>query len=99
MISAGLMTDAGMRNIELAKESGTWTALEGVQSNEIPPDLKAALDTNPTARDFFELFPPSSKRGILEWILSAKKEETRQKRIEETVRLAEKNVRAHHYRQ
>jgi hypothetical protein len=47
----------------------------------------------------WEAFPPSSKRGILEWILNAKKIETRHKRIEETVRLAAENIRANHFRQ
>ncbi len=45
-----------------------------------------------------EAFPRSVKRGILEWLLNAKKPETRQKRIEETVTLAARNVRANQYR-
>ena len=44
-------------------------------------------------------FRPSSKRIILEWILNAKRPETRRRRIEETVRLAEQNIRADHPRQ
>ena len=46
-----------------------------------------------------QAFPPSSKRIILEWILNAKKPETRQKRIEETVTKAAQNLQANHYRQ
>jgi uncharacterized protein YdeI (YjbR/CyaY-like superfamily) len=99
MIEQGLMTGAGMESITLAKKTGTWTALEEVQKSVIPPDLKEAFDTRPMAEKNFSKFPPSSKRIILEWILNAKKTETRQKRIEETVQLAEKNIRANHYRQ
>jgi uncharacterized protein YdeI (YjbR/CyaY-like superfamily) len=45
------------------------------------------------------MFSNSSKRNILWWIASAKRPETRQKRIEETVRLAAENIKANHYRQ
>jgi uncharacterized protein YdeI (YjbR/CyaY-like superfamily) len=99
MIEQGLMTSSGMENITLAKKTGTWTALEEVQKSVIPPDLKEAFATRPMAEKNFAAFPQSSKRIILEWILNAKKSETRQKRIEETVQLAEKNIRANHYRQ
>ena len=99
MIRAGLMREEGVHMIELAKTSGTWTALEDVQKNVIPDDLQAALDASARAKEYFMAFPPSSKRIILEWIQNAKKPETRQKRIEETVRLAAGNIKANHYRQ
>ena len=53
---------------------------------------------NETARQYFETFPRSVKRSILEWIASAKKPETRAGRIEETVRLAVENKRANQWR-
>jgi uncharacterized protein YdeI (YjbR/CyaY-like superfamily) len=93
------MTDAGMELIMLAKKTGRWTALEEVQESIIPSDLKKAFADNNLAEKNFSKFPPSSKRIILEWILNAKKPETRQKRIEETVRLATDNIKANHYRQ
>jgi uncharacterized protein YdeI (YjbR/CyaY-like superfamily) len=99
MIEQGLMTSSGMESITLAKKTGTWTALEEVQKSVIPPDLKEAFATRPMAEKNFNEFPQSSKRIILEWIMNAKKSETRQKRIEETVHLAEKNIRANHFRQ
>lgn len=99
MIAAGLMTASGMTLIALAKDTGTWEALTGVQNSEIPADLQALLNRNKKALNNFLAFPPSSKRIILEWILNAKKPETRQKRIEETVRLAADNIKANHYRQ
>jgi uncharacterized protein YdeI (YjbR/CyaY-like superfamily) len=99
LIEQGLMTSAGMESITLAKKTGTWTALEEVQESVIPPDLKEAFATRPMAEKIFSEFPQSSKRIILEWILNAKKPETRRKRIEEAVQLAEKNIRANHYRQ
>jgi uncharacterized protein YdeI (YjbR/CyaY-like superfamily) len=99
MISEGLMTESGQAMIDLAKRSGTWTALIEVQDSVIPDDLQRLFDSHKLAFNYFQLFPDSSKRIILEWILNAKRPETRRKRIEETVRLAEKNIRANHYRQ
>jgi uncharacterized protein YdeI (YjbR/CyaY-like superfamily) len=57
------------------------------------------FDVNKTAFANFNAFAPSSKRIILEWIQKAKKLETRQKRIEETIRLATDNLKANHSRQ
>lgn len=99
MIKAGLMAPAGLAKVEAAKKDGSWNALDGVEALEIPPDLAKALSKNKTAKEYFEAFPRSVKRGILEWILNAKRPETRAKRIEETVTLAEKNVRANQWRQ
>jgi uncharacterized protein YdeI (YjbR/CyaY-like superfamily) len=45
----------------------------------------------------FQAFPPSSKQLILEWIIKAKKPETRAKRILKTVELAKNNIKANHY--
>ncbi|MDX1959843.1 MAG: YdeI/OmpD-associated family protein [Leptospiraceae bacterium] len=90
---------SGMEMIELAKKLGTWDALNDVENLVIPKDLEAELNKNKNAKQYFEEFPKSVKRGILEWILNAKKSETRQKRITETVSLAEKNIRANQYRQ
>lgn len=99
MMKQKKMKPAGMAMIDLAKERGTWTALEEVQRGVIPPDLQKAFNGNKTAFKNFNAFSPSSRRGILEWILNAKRPETRAKRIEETVSLAEKKIKANHYQQ
>jgi uncharacterized protein YdeI (YjbR/CyaY-like superfamily) len=99
LIAQGLMTDSGMTMINLAKEKGTWTALEKVEELIIPPDMKKLFDKNKVAYKNFQAFPPSTIRGILEWILNAKKPGTRQQRIEQTVTLAAKNIKANQYRQ
>ncbi len=99
LITQGLMARAGLEMIETAKQNGTWTALVDVQNSVIPDDLQQALNKNKKSLSNFTAFPPSSKRIILEWILNAKKPETRQKRIQETVTLAAKNIKANHYRQ
>jgi uncharacterized protein YdeI (YjbR/CyaY-like superfamily) len=48
---------------------------------ETPRDLAAALDSNPAARATFEGFPPSCRRDYVEWIVEAKRDETRAKRL------------------
>jgi uncharacterized protein YdeI (YjbR/CyaY-like superfamily) len=98
IIAAGLMRPAGLALIEAAQADGSWTALDAVEALAIPDDLAAALDARPPARTHFEAFPRSAKRGILEWILQAKRPETRARRVEETARLAERNERANQWR-
>lgn len=98
LIQAGLMTESGQAMIDLAKETGTWTALDDVENLITPPDLQQRLETNPTAKHYFDAFPRSVKRGILEWLLNAKQAETRAKRINEVVMLAERNERANQYK-
>jgi uncharacterized protein YdeI (YjbR/CyaY-like superfamily) len=97
LIARKKMTKPGMEMIDLAKESGTWDALTEVDRITIPDDLNKYLDQNPTAREHFNAFPPSSKKIILSWILNARTPETRSKRIKETVDLAFKNIRANQY--
>jgi uncharacterized protein YdeI (YjbR/CyaY-like superfamily) len=92
----GMMHATGLAMVELAKVTGTWTALDQVEELSIPADLQILFDQNSTAWENWQQFSRSSRRGILEWILTAKRPETRQKRITETVTLAQKNVKANH---
>jgi uncharacterized protein YdeI (YjbR/CyaY-like superfamily) len=98
MIATGLMTAAGLAKVEEAQADGTWTMLDAVENLEVPEDLAAEFSKYPNARANWEAFPRSAKRGILEWIVQAKRPETRAKRIAETARLAEDNVRANQWR-
>jgi uncharacterized protein YdeI (YjbR/CyaY-like superfamily) len=97
LIAAGLMMPAGMAKITAAQADGSWTALDAIERLEIPEDLGVALAANPTAEQYFSAFPRSAKRGILEWISTAKRPETRAKRIAETVSLAAENRRANQW--
>lgn len=97
MIAAKLMTPSGLEVIEQAKKSGTWTALDKIEKLVIPPELKRAFAEKPDARDNFNNFPKSVKRGILEWIISAKTPATIEKRVKETVDLAAQNIRANQW--
>ncbi|MBX9625924.1 MAG: YdeI/OmpD-associated family protein [Gemmataceae bacterium] len=98
LVAAGRMTPAGLAKVEAAKADGSWGKLDGVERLEVPPDLAAALAAVPPAADHFAAFPRSVRRGILEWVLQAKRPATRAKRVEETARLARDNVRANQWR-
>ena len=90
-----LMTESGQKLVDLAKKTGTWEALVDIENIVIPPDLQKLFDKNKKAFKNFQAFSPSSRRMILAWILNAKRPETRKNRIEETVRLAKENIKAH----
>ena len=98
LTKAGLMTPAGLAKVEAAKRDGSWNALDAIEALEIPPDLWQELSANPAAQLCFEAFPPSTTRAILAWIASAKRPETRARRVAKTVRLAAQNIRARLWR-
>lgn len=81
LIDQGLMQAAGYKSIEIAKENGSWTILDSVEALIVPDDLKEALIANKGAIDYFESLSNSTKKILLYWVFSAKRAETRQKRI------------------
>ncbi|MGF1515538.1 MAG: YdeI family protein [Elainellaceae cyanobacterium] len=97
MVALAKMMPAGLAKVAAAKADGSWSALDDVENLIVPNDLAAALAAMPPATEHWEAFPRSVKRGILEWIASAKREATRGKRIEETARLAQENKRANQW--
>jgi uncharacterized protein YdeI (YjbR/CyaY-like superfamily) len=95
--SRGLMTDAGRAKIIAAKGDGSWNALDAldvVEAGTLPDDLDSAMRTNASARANFDRFPPGVRRQILQWIVTAKRPETRAARIALSVAMAAKNQRA-----
>lgn len=94
LAEAGLLMPPGLAKIEAAKQDGSWELLDAIERLEVPADLATALAENGLASANFEAFPRSAKRSILEWIASAKRAETRARRIAETVELAAQNLRA-----
>ncbi len=96
--AAGLMTPHGQALVELAKSNGTWDVLADAETSGALDDLQSRLDEDEQAAANFEAFPPSSKRLIREWIATAKRPETRMRRITRTVELARQNIRANHPR-
>jgi uncharacterized protein YdeI (YjbR/CyaY-like superfamily) len=85
LIAQGLMTEAGLKVIEQAKKDGSWDSLNEIDELILPPDLQAALDSHPTASQYFGALSTSLKKGILWWMASAHRPETREKRIHEII--------------
>jgi uncharacterized protein YdeI (YjbR/CyaY-like superfamily) len=84
----GLLAPAGLRAIEIAKDNGSWTALDAVEALTIPDDLAAALVANPAAQATFATYSPSTLKLALTKLAAAKRPETRQKRLIELIALA-----------
>lgn len=98
LIAAGLMAKAGLEKVQSAQRDDSWEALDSVEALKIPADLRKELASRPPARENFDGFPPSVKKGILQWIVTARRPETRAKRIKETAESAKKNIRANQWR-
>ncbi len=96
LLEQNLVTEAGLQKINAAKHNGLWNALDDIDELKLPPDLTKALSKNKTAKKYFDAFSPSAKKGILWWIETAKRPETRQKRIGEPLRMQHK-IKANQY--
>jgi uncharacterized protein YdeI (YjbR/CyaY-like superfamily) len=93
----GLLRQAGIAAVALAKETGRWTALDESEQGVEPPDLTVALDAEPAAREVWDAFPKSARRTILEWISTAKTVPTRERRISLAVSEASQGRRANEW--
>jgi len=91
LIEQNLMTEAGLKKIEVAKQDGSWTTLDASEALIIPADLQQALEANEIANKYFAEFSNTTKKNILFWITNAKRLETRLKRIEQTINSAAQN--------
>ena len=89
---------AGLEKIQAAKKDGSWIFLDKTEALQIPVPLKKAFSRSKAGLKNFEQFPPGIKKQIYQWVESAKTDATRQKRITETVKLAEINIRANQWR-
>ncbi len=91
------MLPAGEAAVAAAQADGSWSRLDDVERGVVPDDLGRALDQHPAARTNFEAFPSSVRRGILEWIVQAKREPTRRKRVQEAAERAAVGERANQW--
>ena len=98
LIDQGLMEKAGYKSIEVAKENGSWTLLDNVEDLVVPEDLIQELVKHKSSLDFFESLSKSVKKILLYWVVSAKRKETREKRILEIVENARENLKPIQFR-
>jgi uncharacterized protein YdeI (YjbR/CyaY-like superfamily) len=88
LMADGRMTAAGLRLVEAARADGSWDVLDDVDALLVPDDLAAALAGDPVAGRWFAAQGASIKKPILYWVTSAKRPETRARRISEVLRYA-----------
>jgi uncharacterized protein YdeI (YjbR/CyaY-like superfamily) len=87
----GRMREPGRAAVAQAKAQGMWDASYAVDALIVPEDLCSALHNNSPADVWFEGFAPSYRRNVLRWLASAKKTETRAKRIAKLTLLSAAN--------
>jgi len=90
----GRLEAAGRAAVEVAKGNGGWGLLDEVEDLVVPDDLADAFAALPEARDNWDAFPPSARRGMLEWVVQAKRAETRERRVCEIAEKAARGIRA-----
>ena len=94
----GLMAKAGFEIIEIAKQNGSWTILDESEALIVPEDLEKGFQKSAAAKDYFLGLSRSDKRNILQWLVLAKRQETREKRITEIIELAEQKLKPTQFR-
>jgi uncharacterized protein YdeI (YjbR/CyaY-like superfamily) len=96
LIESGRMRPAGLAAIEAAKASGRWeSAYQRWRDPDVPPELAAALDASPNAKAFFETLRGRNRYAIIYRVSTAKKPETRARRIAEFVAMLERRETIH----
>ena len=92
LITQGLMTAAGLAAIEVAKQNGSWTSLDGIESLQPPPELKSALGTNAAAKRQWPRYTSTCRKQFLFWLAGAKRPDTRARRVATIVECAAKGL-------
>lgn len=76
------MMKYGLKKIEAAKKNGMWNKLStGYNKYEMPKEFKEKLKSHKEAARNFNNLPPSYKKNYIQWVASAKRDETKEKRI------------------
>jgi uncharacterized protein YdeI (YjbR/CyaY-like superfamily) len=96
LIAAGRMRPAGQLQADKARADGRWdAAYAGQRTSTVPDDLRAALDANPTAAEFFVTISSVNRYAILYRIGSVKRPETRARKIAQYVQMLAEHKTIH----
>jgi uncharacterized protein YdeI (YjbR/CyaY-like superfamily) len=96
LLAAGRMQPAGLAAVERAKADGRWeAAYPGQKTIEVPDDLATALAAEPRASANFELLSSQNRYAVLFRIHSAKRDDTRARRIEDFVAMLARGETVH----
>jgi uncharacterized protein YdeI (YjbR/CyaY-like superfamily) len=96
LVERGRMKPAGLKAVDAAKADGRWdAAYDSQRTISVPDDLQAALDASPEAKAFFATLNGANRYAILWRVQTAKKPETREKRIRDLVAMLERGEKLH----
>ena len=96
LIESGKMQVAGLEAIENAKKKARWeSAYDSPSEATVPGDFQAALDANPRSQAFFDALDRANRYAVLWRIQTAKKAETRARRIEQFIAMLEREEKIH----
>ena len=98
LMEEGLMADAGYKSIDTAKQNGSWTILDDVEEVKIPKDLAKAFNSHPGAKKYFLSLSRSVRKNILQWLVLARRSETRQNRVNEIAERAAQKLKPKQFR-
>lgn len=98
LIDQRLMSEAGYKSIEIAKQNGSWIILDEVEELTIPLDLEKAFKAKPGSADYFLTLSKSVKKAILQWLMFAKRVDTRERRVTEIAELAAQGLKPKQFR-
>jgi uncharacterized protein YdeI (YjbR/CyaY-like superfamily) len=94
LMAGGLMVEPGLAAIRAAKADGSWSMQDAAEALIEPAELAAALDANAAARRHWDAFPRSPRRALIWWVMSAKRTETKARRVAQIVDEAAEGRRA-----
>ena len=98
LIDQNLMREEGYKSIEIAKENGSWIFLDKIEAVIVPEHLKDEFENYKGSMEYFDSLSKSAKKILLYWVFSAKRKETRQKRILEIAVNASENLKPKQFR-
>jgi uncharacterized protein YdeI (YjbR/CyaY-like superfamily) len=91
LIKEGRMREPGLAAIEIAKQNGQWDSAYASPSNTVPsPEFQQALNVNKKAKEFFKTLSKTQQFYFIYWINGAKRSETKEKRIKESIGMLER---------
>jgi uncharacterized protein YdeI (YjbR/CyaY-like superfamily) len=96
LIECGRMRPPGLAQIERARADGRWeSAYDSPSRAEVPPELQSELDRNPKAKAFFETLDRVNRYAIIWRIQTARRGETKQRRVSSLIAMLEKGEKLH----
>jgi len=96
LIKSGRMKPAGINAVERAKQDGRWdAAYDSPSVSTVPPDFQARLNKSAKAKAFFATLNSANRYAILFRIQTAKKAETRSRKIEQFIEMLERKEKLH----